>query len=165
MPLTRTLSLLIVSLLLASLAGCSNADYFEPTPLADTGHAMVYIYRPAAGNPGKKPLRLSYPEVMVDGHSQGMLKYNSYLALELEPGRRDFVVTGLTRDSKWEPKDRSYTLELKPGESYFMRFGVEFDTAKMSLGTFKGQYIISLHPVDRSEAVYEIRHTDKSSGK
>lgn len=147
------------------LAGCQNTDYFEASPISQSGKAMVYIYRPAATNPGKKPLRLSYPEVMVDGVSHGFLRYNTYLALELDPGQREFVITGLTRDSKWEPKDRKYTLRVEAGESYFMRFSVEFDTAKMSLGTFTGQYIITLHPVDQSEAVYEIRHTEKSSGK
>jgi hypothetical protein len=38
---------------------------------------------------------------------------------------------------------------------------VEYDTDKMSLGTFKGQYIINFHPVSNKDAVYEIRHTDK----
>jgi hypothetical protein len=46
-----------------------------------------------------------------------------------------------------------------------MRFRVEFDTAKMSLGTFRGQYIISFHPVDETEAIYEIRHTSKAGGE
>lgn len=149
-------------LALFTLAGCPNKAYFEPTPLANEGKAMVYVYRPAASNPGKKPLRLSYPEVMLDGNSVGFLKYNEYLAVEVEPGQREFLLTGLTRDARWKPKDRKYTLRVSPNESYFMRFGVEFDVAKMSLGTFSGQYIITFHPVDRSEAVYEIRHTDSS---
>jgi hypothetical protein len=37
------------------------------------------------------------------------------------------------------------------------------NTAKMSLGTFRGQYIISFHPVDETEAIYEIRHTSNAS--
>lgn len=156
---------LLSALTLIGLSGCANSSYFEPTPIATAGNAMVYVYRPAATNPGKKPLRLSYPEVMVDGNSAGFLKYNDYLALELAPGKREFLVTGLTRDAKWEPRDRSYTLDVKPGESYFMRFRVEFDTAKMSLDSFKGQYIISFHPVNEGDAVYEIRHTAQASGK
>jgi hypothetical protein len=148
--------------ILIALAGCPNTAYFEPTPISDAGKAMVYVYRPAASNPGKKPLTLSYPEVMVDGTSRGFLKYNEYLALEVEPGEREFLVTGLTRDARWEPKDRKYTLRVSAGESYFMRFGVEFDVDRMTLGSFSGQYIITFHPVDRSEAVYEIRHSDKA---
>jgi hypothetical protein len=157
------MKILFATLALLILSGCPNTAYFEPTPIAQPGEAMVYIYRPEATNPGKKPLRLSYPEVMMDGNSVGFLKYNGHLAVEVAPGEHEFVVTGLTRDAKWEPKDRKYTLEVEAGESYFMRFRVEFDTAKMSLGTFRGQYIISFHPVDETEAIYEIRHTSNAS--
>ena len=161
--MSRPLYLFILAALTVATSGCANRDYFEPTPLASAGNAMVYVYRPAATNPGKKPLTLSYPEVQVDGESVGFLKYKEYLAVEVAPGKRHFRVTGLTRDARWEPKDREYTLEAMAGESYFLRFGVEFDTARMSLGTFRGQYIITFHPIDESEAVYEIRHTDPAN--
>lgn len=141
------------------LGGCANSDYFDPTPIATAGNSMVYLYRPAASNPGKKPLVTSYPEILVDGDSMGMLKYNRYLALELPPGEHEFVATGLTPDARWEPEDRSYTLNTKAGERYFMRFRVEYNTDAMTIGSFRGQYLIHLHPVDESEAVYEIRHT------
>ena len=101
---------------LTAVGGCVSSSYFEPTPIAKPGNAMVYIYRPEATNPGKKPLTLSYPEVMMDGQSVGFLKYNEYLALEVAPGKREFLVTGLTRDAKWEPKDRKlyfYTFRLE----------------------------------------------------
>ena len=159
------MKILAIFIAMLSLTGCPNTSYFEPSPISQTGKAMVYVYRPEATNPGKKPLRLSYPEVMVDGQSAGFLKYNDYLALEVEPGKRELVVTGLTRDAKWEPKDRSYTLDVAAGNSYFMRFMVEFDTAKMSLGTFSGQYIITFYPVDEVDAQYEIRHTSRSTGE
>ncbi|RLA56188.1 MAG: hypothetical protein DRQ65_03390 [Gammaproteobacteria bacterium] len=156
------MKMLFATLALLTLNGCPNTAYFEPTPIALPGEAMVYIYRPEATNPGKKLLRLSYPEALMDGESVGLLKYNKHLALEVAPGEHEFVVTGLTRDAKWEPKDRKYTLKVEAGKSYFLRFRVEFDTAKMSLGTFTGQYIITFHPVDETDAVYEIRHTSKA---
>lgn len=149
-------------LTLACLAGCVSSSFFEPTPIAKSGNAMVYVYRPAATNPGKKPLTLSYPEVMLDGVSAGLLKYNEYLALEVTPGQREFLVTGLTRDAKWEPRDLSYTLNVEAGKSYFLRYRVEFDTAKMSLGTFRGQYIINFMPINETDAIYEIRHTSNA---
>ena len=152
-------------LLLLVLGGCANSDYFDPTPIATAGNSMVYLYRPAASNPGKKPLVTSYPEILVDGTSAGMLRYNRYLALELPPGEHEFVATGLTPDARWEPEDRSYKLKTSAGESYFMRFRVEYNTDAMSIGSFRGQYLIHLHPVDESEAVYEIRHTSTESGK
>jgi hypothetical protein len=150
---------LVLAATLVHLAGCQGSGHFEPSPLANTNNAMVYLYRPAATNPGKKPLRLSYPEVMIDGKSAGFLKYNEYLAFELPPGKHDFVLTGLTREAKWEPKDRTYTLQAEPGKTYFLRFRVEFNVENMSLGTFTGQYLIYLTPVDREEAAYEIRAT------
>ena len=158
----RYLALLLPLLALLNTSGCVSSSYFDPTPIAQPGNAMVYVYRPEATNPGKKPLRLSYPEVMVNGKSAGFLKYNEYLALEMEPGKHEFLVTGLTPSAKWEPRDRNFTLEVKPGESYYMRFRVEFDTAKMSLGSFKGQYIITFSPIDPTDAIYEIRHTSKA---
>jgi len=157
------MKILFVLAALLTLGGCPNTAYFEPTPLATSDKAMVYVYRPAASNPGKKPLTLSYPEVMVDGKSAGFLKYKEYLALQLEPGKKEFLITGLTREAKWEPKDISYRLELEPGKTYYLRFGVEFNTSKMSLGTFRGNYLISFYPIDESDAVYEIRHTSKAS--
>ena len=153
----------VILAILTALAGCANSDYFEPTPLAEAGNSMVYVYRPAAKNPGKKPLTLSYPEVLVDGDSAGFLKYKEYLPVELTPGEHEFRVTGLTREARWEPKDRKYKLRTEAGESYFLRFGVEFDVDRMSLGTFRGQYIITFYPVDPEDAVYEIRHTDNAS--
>ena len=149
-----------VVIIIAWLTGCANSDYFEATPLADKGNSMVYLYRPAATKPGKKPLVTSYPEILVDGQSKGMLKNNDYLAIELPPGEHEFIATGLTRDARWEPEDRSYKLTTKADESYFMRFRVEFNTDAMTIGSFRGQYLIHLHPVDESEAVYEIRHTN-----
>ena len=155
--LSLPISSLFVALLLSVTLGCANSAYFEPTPLADKGNAMVYIYRPGGSNPGKKPLVTSYPEILVDGTSAGMLKYKKYLAIELAPGQHDIVATGLTREARWEPKDRSYALTVEAGQSYFMRLRVEFNTDSMTIGSFRGQYLIHLHPVDETDAVYEIR--------
>ena len=151
----------LFAFLLFSSAACANRDYFDPTPIAVDGNAMVYLYRPKATTPGlAKPLRMSYPEIMVNGESRGFLKYNRYLPVEVSPGEHEFLVTGLTREARWEPRDLSYKLKTEPGKSYFLRLRVEYDTDKMSLGSFKGQYIINFHPVSETDAVYEIRHTD-----
>jgi len=159
----RYIALLLLQAL-SALAGCANNDYFEPTALVDLSNSMVYVYRPAASNPGKKPLITSYPEILVDGQTAGLLKYKEYLAIELPPGRHEIVATGLTRDARWEPEDSSYKLLTEAGKSYFMRFRVEYNTAEMSLGTFRGQYLIHLHPVDEGEAVYQIRENKNSAG-
>ena len=154
--------LLVPFLLLVSFsAACANSDYFDPTPIAVEGNAMVYVYRPKATTPGlAKPYRMSYPEIMANGESRGFLKYNRYLPIEVPPGEYEFLVTGLTREARWEPRDLTYTLKTEPGKSYFLRLRVEYDTDKMSLGSFKGQYIIDFHQINETDAVYEIRHTD-----
>ena len=69
----------------------------------------------------------------------------------------------LTRDSRWQPEDVKYDLKVEAGQTYFLRLRVEFDTDRMTMGSFKGQYLIFLHQVDQSEAVYEIRHTNRSN--
>ncbi|WP_439106119.1 DUF2846 domain-containing protein [Congregibacter sp.] len=158
----NTLSFTVLLLLATISGGCANTSYFEPTPLADSANAMVYVYRPGGSNPGKKPLVTSFPEILVDGDSVGMLKNKKYLAVELAPGTREFVATGLTREARWEPKDRMYALELEAGESYFLRLGVEFNTRAMTIGSFTGQYIINLHHIDESDAIYEIRELSKA---
>ena len=73
------------------------------------------------------------------------------------------VATGLTRDARWEPKDVDYTVNLEAGKTYYLRLRVEFNVDKMSLGSFTGQYLIHLHQVDESEALYQIRDASASS--
>lgn len=146
------------------LGACSSPGHFEPTPIAGAGSAMVYLYRPAASNPGSKPLLLSYPEVMIDGNSHGVLKYNSYLAIELPSGKHDFRLTGLTKNAKWEPRDVEYGIDLKPGETAYLKFRVEFNTAEMGFLELAPKYIIGLSQVPESTAVYEIRDTSKTKG-
>jgi len=146
----------------ALLGSCASPGHFEPTPIVESGAAMVYLYRPAASNPGAKPLLLSYPEVMIDGNSYGVLKYNSYRPIELPPGKHDVRLTGLTENSKWEPRDVNYSINLKPGETAYLKFRVEFDTAEMGFLELGPKYIISLNQVPESTAVYEIRDTKKT---
>jgi hypothetical protein len=155
-----TIRIALFAILVLTLSGgCANSSHFEPTPIANSGNAMIYVYRPAASNPGKKPLTLSYPEVMINGKSAGMLRYNEHLVIEVAPGKTELLVTGLTPNAKWEPKDMAYTLDVKPGDSYYMRYGVEFDMSKMNIASFKGKYTIGFYPVEKSDAIYEIRHT------
>lgn len=144
------------------LAACASPGYFEPTPIAKPGNAMVYLYRPAASNPGLKPLYMSYPEVLVDGSSYGFLKYRHYLAIELPPGKHEFRLTGLTEHSKWEPKDVNYSVDLESGETVFLDFRVEFNTADMVLFEPGPKYIIRVNRVSESKAVYVIRDTTKT---
>lgn len=146
-----------------NLAGCQHNAYFEAALPSSPDNALVYLYRPQASNPGKKPLVLSYPDILVDGDSVGVLKYNEYLVLELAPGQREFVATGLTRQANWKPENVSYNMRLEAGQRYFMRLRVEYDTDHMTIGSFRGQYLIHMHAVDETEALYEIRYASESA--
>ena len=159
----RTIAPWLATTAILLLTACANSDYFEAAPAAQAGNAMVYIYRPAASNPGKKPLRTSYPEILVNGQSAGFLKYNEHIPIELPPGKHEFSATGLTPQARWEPRDRNYTLNLEGGKTYYLRLRVEFNTDKMTIGSFRDQYIIHLHPMDDSEAIYQIRETSPAT--
>jgi hypothetical protein len=123
---------------------------------------MLYLYRPEASTPGPtKPLRFSYPEVLVDGKSVGIIEYNRYLSVELSPGEHTIRLTGLTEKAKgWESRDINRTFTVRSGESKFLRFKVEFDLNQMNIFQPTPQYKIFLTPVDESDAIYEIRHTE-----
>ncbi|KAA1189536.1 hypothetical protein F0M18_14360 [Pseudohalioglobus sediminis] len=158
MTTTRFFPPLATALLAVLLTGCGNTAYFEPAVPA-TDESIVYLYRPAASNPGKKPLRTSYPEILVDGEGVGFLHYGQRLELSLPPGRHTFVATGLTPEARWKPEDREYTLQVEPGEVHYLRLRVEFDTDHMTIGSFRDQYLIHLHPVESDIARYQIRET------
>ncbi|AQA17160.1 hypothetical protein BST95_01925 [Halioglobus japonicus] len=108
--------LLGLALSLSLLATPARGDYFSPEPPKAQDTSVVYIYRAAASNLGKKPLRTNYPEILVDGEGAGLLRYNRHIRLELPAGQHEFVATGLTEAANWEPRGRGYTLNLEPGE-------------------------------------------------
>ena len=152
----------LTALVLLSLGACGSTPYFAEQTLSDPGKALVYVYRSKASNPGKKPMRYSYPDIQVDGASLGVLRYNEYLVAELEPGSREFLATGLSAAADWNQREARYTQKLGAGETYYLRLRVEYNTDNMSIDTFKGQYFINLHAVDHSEAVYEIREANRA---
>jgi hypothetical protein len=152
---------------LIGIAGCAgssappNNPVFKPTPLHSSRDAMLYLYRPEASTPGMtKPLRFSYPEVLVDGKSVGIIEYNRYLSVELSPGEHTIRLTGLTEKAKdWETRDINRTINVRSGKSKFIRFKVEFNLNQMNICQPVPQYKIFLTPVDEGDAIYEIRHT------
>ena len=155
--------------LLLALPGCSgtgssalpNTNVFKPTPLQSSSNGMLYIYRPEASTPGlAKPLRFSYPEVLVDGKSVGVIEYDRYLSVELKPGQHNIRLTGLTEKAKdWETKDINQVVTINAGGSTFRRFKVEYDVNNMMIFQPQAQYKIFLTPVNEGDAIYEIRYT------
>ncbi len=155
LPLLLTLMLLV--------NGCSSPGYFEPTPIAQPGNGMLYIYRPAADNPGRQPLRYSYPEILVSDKSVGFLKYKEYLTVELPPGKYEVVATGLTRNANWSPRNVSYKATIEAGKETFLKLRVAFNLDEMMLLDPGPKYFINLFPVNAEDAVYEIRDTSAAT--
>lgn len=156
----RSNPLLLISAFLL-LASCSGPGYFEPQQPGD-GQSVVYVYRPKADNPGMQPLRLSYPDVQIDGRSVGQLKFNSHLAVGLSPGKHSIRITGLSKNANWEPRDIEQSFTVLPGEVKYLKLNVAFNLNEMNLGQPKPSYRIVLTPMRSEEAIYEIRATDSS---
>lgn len=146
---------------LLALAGCSNSPgYFEPQPPTD-GYSMLYLYRPKADNPGMQPLRMSYPDIQIDGRSVGVLKFNTRMAFALTPGNHQIRVTGLSKKADWEPRDIEQSLSINAGETKYLKLDVAFNTREMNLGQPGPAYTIFLTPMRGEDAVYEIRNTSE----
>jgi hypothetical protein len=144
------------------LQGCaSTPKYFEPTPIAGTDNSMLYLYRPAASNPGSKPLLRSYPEVMINGVSHGVIRYNEYRGIELSPGATEVRLTGNSANAKWKPRDTLYSLMLHPGKTAYLKFRVEYNMKNMRLIDPGPKYQIGMSLTPASQATQEMRFVDK----
>lgn len=150
----------LLSLLVLLLTGCAGPGYFEAIPPSSPDQAVVYLYRPEADNPGRQPLRLSYPDVLIDEQSVGTLQFNSHRRIELAPGRHTLRITGLTRQAKWEPRDIKQNITVAPGETKYIKLDVRFNLSEMGLGSPGPSYLIHLRPMRPDDAIYEIRNTD-----
>tara|TARA_R110002049_G_scaffold222206_4_gene393795 strand:+ start:1029 stop:1535 length:507 start_codon:yes stop_codon:yes gene_type:complete len=158
--------LFLNGILVLLLSACTpTVGHFTPTVAQNPNNTMFYIYRPAASNPGlMKPLRYDYPDVLVDGKSIGVLKYNEYLVSELTPGPHTVTVTGLTTASEgWAERDIERSIPMDQGKQVFMKLQVEYDVDHMPLDQLGAKYIINLQPVDGEDAIYEIRNTTPAS--
>jgi hypothetical protein len=147
-------------LVLLLVSGCAAPGYFEAVPPSSGGKSVVYLYRPEANNPGRQPLRFSYPDVLVDEQSVGILEFNSHRRIELEPGNHSLRITGLSREAKWEPRDIKQTMSVAPGEIKYLKLDVRFNLSEMTLGSPGPSYLIHVRPMRPDDAVYEIRNTE-----
>lgn len=163
---TLTFSTLMGGILLLVLSACTQTvGHFTPTVASNPDNTVFYIYRPAASTPGlMKPLKFDYPDVLIDGKSIGVLKYDQYLVTELTPGAHNITITGLTTASSgWADHDIERVIPANQGKQVFMKLQVEYDVDNMNLGEMGAKYIIRLLPVDSENAKYEIRNTKPAS--
>lgn len=161
-----TFAYLLGAFAIALLGACANSvGHFTPMVASNPENTVLYLYRPEPNQPGlMKPLKFDYPDVLVDGKSVGVLKYNEYLVTELSPGAHKITITGLTPTSKgWSERDIERTIPANRSKQEFMKLQVEYDTEKMTLDQLGAKYIIHLTPVAEGDAKYEIRNTTPAS--
>lgn len=152
----RLAALLCLPLLLSACS--STPGYFEAQQPA-AGSALLYLYRPQADTPGLQPLRLSYPDIQIDGRSVGVLPFNSHFAVGVSPGTHRIRVTGLSKKAKWEPRDIEQNFKVSAGEVSYLKLDVQYQLDQMNLGQPTPSYSIYLTPMRGDDAVYEIRNT------
>jgi len=161
-PLCLARSLLLGAATLLVLGGCTQTvGHFTPTAASHPDGTVFYIYRPEASSPGlMKPLKFDYPEVLIDGRSIGVLKYDEYLVTELTPGEHTLRITGLTSAAhNWAERDIERVIRTGQDKQVFMKLSVEYDTQDMTIAQLGPRYTIALVPVDAGDALYEIRNT------
>ena len=161
-----TISYLVNGILILLLSACTETvGYFTSAVAANPNNTVFYLYRPAATSPGlMKPLKFDYPDVIVDGKSIGVLKYNEYLATELTPGAHNITITGLTPvSSGWAERDIEQVIPATQSKQVYMKLQVEYDTENMTLDQLGAKYTIQLIPIDSENAKYEIRNTTPAS--
>lgn len=167
MPASKSTLYCLAAVALFTLSACTQTvGHFTPAVASNPDDSMFYIYRPEPSQPGlMKPLKFDYPEVLIDGQSIGVLKYNEYLVTELTPGAHDIRITGLTTASRnWAERDIEQVIRPGQQKQVYMKLMVEYDTEKMNLAQMGPKYIIRLIPVDPENALYEIRNT-RPAGK
>lgn len=143
------------------LSACSGPGYFEPIQPLYGNDSVLYIYRPKADNIGMQPLRLSYPDLILNGDSIGVLNLNHYRSVRLEAGEHTLKATGLTKKARWKPKDKDLTFKIEPGEIKYIKLNVRYDMSKMNLGQPGAKHLIHLTPMAADTAIYEIRETSE----
>jgi len=145
--------------ILVFLGSCSSPGHFEPVLSEDADAASLYIYRPKSDNPGVQPLRRSYPDMILDGRSIGVLKFKKYRTVSIEPGKHTLTATGLTKNSNWKPVDKKLVFQIQPGETKYIKLDVRYNMREMKVIQSGAEYLIYLTPMNAESAIYEIRQT------
>ena len=158
---TRLVRLFLLPGLILLAACSSNPSYFTPAQPTSAERGMLYLYRPSADNPGLQPLRRSYPVILVDGRSVGVLEFDKYFNVDLEAGRHSILVTGRTAPASWEIADINQQLTIAAGEIKYLKLDVQYQLDEMAIGESGPKYRIFLTPMDSATALEEIRQTQQ----
>ena len=141
------------------LAGCSStgSQPFIPEPAENSDNARVYVYWPGQSWREKAGSSL---ELQVDGAPLGLLRYKTYIPLEVPAGTHEFRLTGDHQSPDWEADwdgdDRSFKLRLQPGEIKYVRLLIKYDQSTNKWTNPGMGYVVQFLPRAERSAVIEM---------
>jgi hypothetical protein len=141
------------------LSGCASSpsEPFSPEPTADPNNARVYVYWPGQSWREKAGSAL---ELQVDGAPLGLLRYKTYIPLELPPGNHEFRLTGEHQSPDWEADwdgdDRYFETRLRPGDVKFVRLLIKYDQSSNKWTNPGMNYVVQFLPRAANAAMLEM---------
>jgi len=155
--MTRIAKLFILFSLISSnaYADPNNSDVVEPVD----GEATLIVYRTKIKGILIQPMRRSYPDLILDGSSVGVLKYKKHRIIPIKAGKHHLKVTGLTDKAKWDQRDKELAFNINPGETKYLKINIQYDIDEMNKLTTMNKRAVYITPVDADDAVYEVRDT------
>ena len=152
----------VILLLELLVSGCSSAKpVFMPQAPRNAENAMVYVYWPPQTWREQSGSR---PELQVDGVPIGILRYKSYLKVELASGAHEFRITGSSDTANWQAGEKSFDLSVEAGEVHYVRLLVKFDQSANRLGKRGMEYVVQFLPRTEREARVEMGELRAASG-
>lgn len=139
--------------LAVSVTGFGRDKTFTPVAIAEPGNGKLYVYWPGQrwGEKSRKS-----PEIQLDGKPLGLLKYKSYIELELPPGTYNLKLTGDTEASRWDGPEREFPAKIESGQNYYVRLQVKYDQASNRMLEGRMKYAVTFLPRDERNAVAEM---------
>ena len=154
MPAKFLKNILIFLVIGLPLSACeSNPTPYTPTLITKPGNGKLFVYWPGQ-RWGEKSGRS--PEIQIDGVPLGVLKYKSYMEIEIGPGTYELKLTGDSEASNWNGPERSFPAKVVAGENLFVRLLVKFDQETNRLGQGAMDYTVTFLPRAETEALYEM---------
>lgn len=152
----RTLLTTTMMLLLSACAGAPS-EPFSPEPTSNPNNARVYVYWPGQSWREKAGSAL---ELQVDGAPLGLLRYKTYIPLELPPGSHEFRLTGEHQSPDWEADwdgdDRHFETRLRPGDVKFVRLLIKYDQKSNKWTNAGMDYVVQFLPRAEKAAMMEM---------
>ncbi len=145
------------------IGGCqsSGGRPFMPESVENPKNGRAYVYWPGQRWREKAG---KYPELQIDGVPVGVLRYKTYLELELPPGMHEFRVTAFSKAANWDVDDKYFTMDIDPGKTVYVRLLVKFDQKMNKLGGGSMKYVVQLLPRGESQARMEMSDLNELEG-